>query len=548
MSSFAGMREQLRVVLTVARDPTLARIEIAYLGFNMAEYATWIAILVYAYALGGAGMAALIALIQLVPSGMVAPFTAYAGDRYRRDRVLVAGYLLQAATLAATAVALLAGAPPPVTIAAATVAAMTFTITRPIMAVILPSITHSPGDLTAANAVSGLVENVAKFLGPLLCGLLLAGADSGTVFAAFAGLSLGSALLVARLPVQLERAARGEGGGGTRAIFAAAFGGFGVLARERAVLLLVVVISLATVVVGALDILFVAAAIDLLGAGEEWAGYLNAAFGLGGVAGAFATVLLVGRRRLTPSLATSSTVFGVPIAVIGAIPATATAPLLFAASGAGYSVTTVAGQTLLQRIAPEAVLARVFGVVESMSMFALALGAVAAGVVAAVLGVGWALVIAGILVPASLALCWFRLSAMDRDARAIDLEALALLRALPIFAPLSAPTIERILAELTWLELPAGHVLIRQGEPGDRFYVLAEGRVQVVKDGVAIAERQAVDHLGEIALLRNVPRTATVIALTPLRLIAIEGERFLEAVTGHAQSRERAEAVAAARL
>src|SRR4051794_18314455 len=105
------MREQLGVVLTVARDRTLARIEIAYLGFNMAEYATWMAILVYAYNLGGAATAALFALIQLVPSGLVAPFAAYGGDHFRRDRVLVAAYLFQGVALAATAATLYAQAP-----------------------------------------------------------------------------------------------------------------------------------------------------------------------------------------------------------------------------------------------------------------------------------------------------------------------------------------------------------------------------------------------------------------------------------------------------
>ena len=533
------------MVLTVARDGTLARIQIAYLGFNMAEYATWIAILVYAYGLGGSSTAALVAMIQLVPSGIVAPFAAYAGDRYPRDRVLVAGYVWQGLSLGATAVALFLEASAAVTIAVATFAAVSFTITRPIMAVILPSITHSPGDLTAANAVTGLVENVAKFLGPLVCGLLLASADAGTVFALFGVLSLGSGLLVSRLPVTLERAVPDESGG-VRAILTGSFGGFGVLARERAVLLLVALISLATVVIGALDILFVAAAIDLLGAGEEWAGYLNAAFGLGGVLGAFATVLLVGRRRMTPSLGVNSVLFGLPIAVVGAIPATATAPLLFGASGAGYGVFTVAGQTLLQRIAPEAVLARVFGVVESLGMFALATGSLAAGVLIAALGVGGALVIGGMLVPATLVLCWFQLRALDRDARPIDTEALGLLRALPIFAPLSALTMDRILADLTRLEVPAGHVLIHEGDVGDRFYVLAEGRVEIVRGGVVLGEQGQGDHFGEIALLRDVPRTATVRARTPVRVIAIERGQFLEAVTGHSQSRAQAEAVAEA--
>lgn len=537
------MREQVGVVLTVARDATLARIELAFLGFNMAEYATWMAILVYAYGLGGAGVAAIFAFVQLIPAGLVAPFAATVGDRFRRDQALLAGYLCQAAALGATAVALYGDAPAPITALVAASAAVSFTLTRPVQSGILPGITHTPGDLTAANAVSGLAENVGFFVGPLLGGLLLVDGHPGLVFAAFAVVSLAGGLLVARLPRDVQGGTN-PSAGGIREILGESLGGFGVLKVNRPVLLIALVLSAATTVIGALDILFVATAIDLLGASESWAGFMYAAFGLGGVVGALATVLLVGRRRMTPALAASAGLFGLPISAIGVIPATVSAPVLFALSGAGFSVITVAGRTLLQRIAPEAALVRVFGVLEGLTMFSLAIGSLVTGALISAFGVAWALVLEGLLVPVVLLLVWVRLGALDRHARQPDPEALALLRRLPIFAPLSAPSIERILAELNWLQVPSGHVLIREGDPGDRFYVLAEGRVEVSIDGEAVGVLGAGEHFGEIALLRSVPRTATVTALTPLRLIAIERERFLEAVTGHPQSQASAEAVA----
>lgn len=540
------MREQARVVLTVAREPTLARIEVAYLGFIMAEYGTWVAFLVYAYGLGGAGVASVFAFVQLIPAGILAPFIAAVADRFRPDRVLLVGYAWQGLSLGATAAVMYAGAPPLVILAFATAAAISFTITRPVQAAVVPSITHSPADLTAANTVSGLIENVGTFGGPFVGGVLLAvRSEPADVFAAFAAVSLLAAILTAGLP-RLEAAFQAEPGG-LRQALAGSFGEFGALAASRQVLLIVLVLAMTMVVVGGLDILYVATAIDLLGAGEEWAGFLFAAFGLGGVLGALASVSLVGRRRMTPALALSGALFGIAIATVPLAPATVTAPLLFAASGAGFSVASVAGRTLLQRAAPEALLARVFGVLEGLTMFAYAIGAVGVGILISGFGAGWAAVVSGLTVPVILGLAWIKLGALDRDARLPDPEALALLRRLPIFAPLSAPTMERILAELAWLAVPAGHVLITQGEPGDRFYVLAEGRVQVVQDGNAIAEREAVDYIGEIALLRDVPRTATVIALTPLRLIAIEGDRFLAAVTGHPGSRLQAEAIAEGR-
>ncbi|HEX5589710.1 MAG TPA: cyclic nucleotide-binding domain-containing protein [Candidatus Limnocylindrales bacterium] len=541
------MRERARVVLSVARDATLLRIELAYLGFTMSEAATWMAILVYAYGVGGAGLAAVFAAIQLVPAGILAPMLAAAGDRRRREVVLRVGYLAQASTMAATALALASDAHVVVVAASATLAAVSVTITRPVQAAILPGITHSPGDLTAANAVSGLVENLGTFAGPLVGGLLLLGSEPAAVFATFAAVSMVGALLVSRLPTVLDLAPK-PAPSGPRTALGATFAGMTAVRTDTGVLVIVILLAALDVAIGALDVLYVAAAIELLGAGEAGAGFLYAAFGLGGIVAIGLTVALVGRRRMTPAFAGGIGLFGAPVAAVGLAPWIVTAPILFAASGAGYSLASVAGRTLLQRVAPEVVLARVFGVLEGLSMFALALGSLTIGGLIAVFGVGGALIAAGILVPVVVVVAWLRLAALDRHARAPDPEALALLRAIPIFAPLSAPSMERILGELSRVDVPAGAELIREGEPGDRFYVIAEGRVAVSRSGIPIREEGPGEYVGEIALLRDVPRTATVTALTPVRVIAIERERFLEAVTGHARSRERAEAVVERRM
>lgn len=530
----------------VARDPTLARIELAYLGFNMGETATWVAILVYGYSLGGAGGAALVATVQLIPAGLIAPFAAYAGDRFSRGRVLLAGYLLQALTFGATAVALDAGAAPAVVVSMATLAAIAVTFTRPVQGAILPGITHAPGDLTAANAVSGLAENVGIFVGPLVAGLLLSRSSPGDVFAAFAGVALVGSALVLRLPaIDMPQAAAAVG---PRAFLAASFGGFGLLRANRPVLLVIAILASLTVLIGGLELLFVATAVDVLRLGSAWAGFLYAGFGIGGIIGAAAAVALVGRRRLTPSLAVAAALFGVPVAIIGIAPSPLMALILFAASGAGYGIAGIAGLSLVQRIAPETILARVFGVLEGMTMFAYAIGTLVAEVVIAMLGIGPSLIVMGLSLPAVIGIAWTPLARIDRHARAVDREALRLLRIQPIFAPLSAPSMERILAELEWLDTPAGQVVIREGGVGDRFYLIAEGRVRVTARGVRLSERGPGDHFGEIALLRDIPRTATVTAMTPLRLIVLERDRFIEAVTGHPRSHAHADLVATDQL
>jgi CRP-like cAMP-binding protein len=183
-----------------------------------------------------------------------------------------------------------------------------------------------------------------------------------------------------------------------------------------------------------------------------------------------------------------------------------------------------------------------------MAMFALAIGSVGASTLVEWLGIRGALIATGAFVPLVVLALARPLLAIDRAAVAPDPATLALFRRLSIFAPLSAPAIERVMAHLVPVELTPGEVLIREGEEGDRFYVIVEGDVAVSRDGVHVVDRHPGEHIGEIALVRNVPRTATVTAIGPVRLLALSREPFLEAVTGYPQSRDRLEAVIEDRL
>jgi MFS family permease len=308
------------------------------------------------------------------------------------------------------------------------------------------------------------------------------------------------------------------------------------------------VLSGGIVVWGALDVLFVAVAISLLDKGQGWAGFLSSASGLGGLVGAALAVTLVGRRRLVPALGGGTVVFGGSIVAIGAAPAVATAPVLFGVAGAGASVAWVAGETLLQRIAPDEMLARVFGILEGLGAFSLAIGSLAASGLIAAFGVKTALIAVGALAPFVMVVLWIPLASIDREAKAPDPERLAFVRRLPIFAPLPPPAIERILARITPLAVPAGEVFIREGDVGDRFFMIVDGKAEVTRDGTHVTYRTVGEHVGEVALLRDVPRTATLTAITPMKLLILDREAFLEAVTGHPQSHERAQAIAEDRL
>jgi MFS family permease len=531
---------------TVLADRNLRRVELAFLGFNMTEFATWIAILVYAFERGGAAEMGAVSAILLVPSAVVAPLAAYAGDRFRRDRVLAVDYVVQGLALGATAATLYADAPAGLVYAAATVASISITFTRPAQNSLLPALTATPGDLTAANVVSGVVEGMGKMLGPIIAGILLGTSGSAAVFAAFAVVTLIGALLVARLRVDVA-AVTPEARIDAADVFHETLRGFETLRRASEPRLVVLLLSAGVIVVGALDVLFVATAIDLLDIGAGGAGFLSAAFGAGAIVGAASTIMLVGRRRLTPSLAGGAVLFGAPIGLVAVAPSAVSAPVLFAAAGAGRSVGDVSGRTLLQRISPNDVLSRVFGVLEGLMMLALVVGSVGAAVLIEVSGVQTALVVVGAFLPIIILVSSGRLLSIDRSAEAPDAEILRLLRAIPFFAPLPAPSMERVMADVIARDAAAGDVLIREGDPGDLFYVIVEGTVEITRGGEHVSEQGPGAYVGEIALLRDVPRTASVIAKTPLRLLALEREPFLLAVTGHPVSHEAARAVATAR-
>jgi MFS family permease len=534
-------RRTARVFRAVLANRDLRRVELAYAGFNAAEYAVWIAMLVFAYQRGGTNEASLVAVLQLAPAAVCAPFLSLLADRHRPVRVLCGGYLAQAAGMGLTAVAIVADAPVPVIYAGAVVAATAVTITRPAQAVIVPSLARSAEELTATNVVSSWVESGGVLLASALTGVLLAVAGVDLIFGLMAGLVALSALLV--IGVDGPEPSVADGGEEARSELLA---GFGALREHSHLRLLMGLLMGEFLIWGALDVLFVVLAIDVLALGQGWVGYLNAAFGAGGIVGGIAAVALVGRRYLAPPLALGALAFGAAFVVIAIWPSAPVAVALLVLSGAGRTLLDVACRTLLQRTTPAEVLGRVFGLLEGLEMAGLALGALLIPPLVALGGSKAALIGAGALLPVMGLVTARRLIAVDRSAK-VPLVEIALLRSLGLFAPLPAPAIEGLAHALEPVELPAGTVVMRMGDEGDRFYAIAEGEVEVSRDGVAVARLGRGAGFGEIALLEEVPRTATVTALTDVLLYALEKGPFVTTVTGHAPAAEVAGALVSKR-
>jgi hypothetical protein len=320
-----------------------------------------------------------------------------------------------------------------------------------------------------------------------------------------------------------------------------------VLKEEPGPRLLVGLLAAQFVAIGALDVLYVVLAIGVLELGQSGAGYLNAAFGAGGVLGIGVTVLLVGRRRLLGPLVAGVAAWCAALAVLGAWPTKLSAFVLLAAAGAARSLVDVAGRTLLQRTARPEVLARVFGVLEGLTMAALAIGSLLTPALVAIAGAKAALLGLAVLLPLALAAFGRQLRDVDRRAN-VPVVEISLLRTVPIFSPLGAPELEALARSLEPVEAPAGAAVVREGDPGDLFYAIAGGELEVTQKGRSLRRLGRGDVFGEIALLQEIPRTATVTALSPAHLYSLEKEPFLAAVTGHPQSAREATTLVRDRL
>jgi Major Facilitator Superfamily/Cyclic nucleotide-binding domain len=534
-------RRRLRAFGSLAGNRALPRVLAAYLLFILTEYAVWIAMLVFAYKRGGTTVAGLVAVAQLVPAAVVAPVAASLADRRSPVRLLAGGYLVQAAAMAGTAAAI--GADSPLAAyAAAVVASTAVTTTRPAQSALIPSLAATPDQLTAANVVAGWLEAAGAAAAGLVVGVLISLAGVGSVFAVCAGLGLVAMLLVAGLRV----AGLASAEQGAQESTAGAAEGLRLAVRQPRLRLMLALLTADAVVVGALDLLVVILALTVLGRPPGWAGYLEFAFGAGAVLAATISAVLVGRRLGGPILA-AALVFSGALAAVAFGPGLAGTVVLLAVAGAGHLLLAVATRTLLQRSVPPQLIGRIFGVLEGFTMAGLAVGALLVPALAhlggsrlAVLGVAAVLPLAAVAGGRAV----FRLDA----GTTVPVVEIALLRSLPLFAELPAPAIEGLAAALRPVRLDAGAVLIRQGDPGDAYFAIAAGELDAEQDGRFLGRYGRGDGVGEIALLRSVPRTATVIAHTPATVYQLDRDLFLTAVLGHAPTRRQAEGIAAERL
>jgi hypothetical protein len=408
----------------------------------------------------------------------------------------------------------------------------------------MPVAARSPQELSAANVAHSVMDNLGFLLGSLLAGALLALASPEAVFALAAAVGSVSALLLARLgrDPRPQYAAAQVGG-----VLDETARGARELLAEPKLRIIGAALTLLALFEGAADVLVVILALDLLDLDQGSVGYLNGAWGIGALLGGAVLALLLERGRLATGLVLGSIVAGASMALPGVWVAAAAAYLAWMGIGAGYTFVEVAARTLMQRLGSDETLARALGFLETSRLGAMALGSIVVPGLIALFGIEGALIAIGAVLPAFALLRWSALRLFEIRAP-VQQGRYSLLRDNEIFAPLPVDTLERLSHDLVPVACSPGEEIITQGEHGDRFFLIEAGQVEVYEDGDFRRDQSGGECFGEIALLKDVPRTATVRAVRECRLLALDRADFISAVTGHRRSHEAARGMVERRL
>lgn len=507
------------VTRSALRSGRLRRLLLAFLVFNIVEWGTYIAILVWAFDAGGLRLSTLVAVAQLVPAALLAPVIAAWSGRRNPQVALVAGYTAQAVTFAAAGIALLARAHSVVVVCLAVLSAIAITMTRPVHNSVLPRISRTTGELTVGNAATGTAEGLAILLGPLSCAVLIGWVGTGGVLAVMGLACATCALLTLGLHLtDADDAPPMTSGTTERSAMA--------ILRSPAARTLTSLVSVEQVLVGAMDILLVVIAIDLLSMDQSGPPLLNAAIGVGALVGAGTTLALTVGQRVAPALIAGALLTGAAFAMTSLATTAWLASALLVACGAGKVVFDVALRTLVQRALPEHLLTAVFGVLEAVTMGALALGSLLVPVLVSAVGIHGAIMAAGLLLPLAALLVSRPVLRIDRSVQ-VPVDVAELLAGVPILSVIAPRVLDRLAIEARPQVVPAGQVVVEQGAAADTFYVIRSGSATVSIDGQHVRDLGPGAWFGELALLHDTPRTATVAAATDLDLLTLDRGTFL---------------------
>ena len=516
----------------------LATILSAWLLASTGGWAFTVALAVYAFDRSGAVAVGAVAAARLLPAVFAAPLTGGLIDRRDRGRVVAAACAVQAACLGIAAALVLDHASLVVIVVLAALSSATATATRPGLQALMPALAPSTFELIRATAAWSATDSIAFMLGGGAGGIAIAGTGAGAIVAAAATMLALAAVLAVRLPPVSATESDEDAES-----FVNVLAGLRALVRTPMLHAPFALFAGMMVLEGATDVQLVALSLGSLKMGNGGPGVLFAVWGAGGVLGGAAIVSLVRRRGYGLALAFGASAFaaGVMLAGVDGIPVAVSAMV---PAGLGLALVEASVMGIVPRLADDAATGRVYALAEVLYAAAAGLGALIAPALIDALGAAGSLVAAGIAfgVAAAFALKSFaRLDAGQAEASRVR----ELLRGVSFLAPLGLPRLDRLVRAARAVEIPAGATVICAGERGEEFFVVEDGTVEIVEYARVQGPGTG---FGEIALLRDIPRTATVRALTDVRLWALSRRSFIAAVSGQGDATHLAEAVVSEQL
>lgn len=546
-----SLRESGSALREVFRNRNLRRLNLAFTGSVIGDWAYGVAASVYAYRQGGVTAVGLLEVVRFVSMAVLAPFAALLADKFDRKRVLIAADAVRVILVLTAALIIQLDGPALAVYALAIATSIVGTAFRPALAALMPTLAHHPGELTAANVASSTIESIGFFVGPAIGGLLLSVTGIATVYVFNAATFAWSALLVIGLtpvlaPVTADGSepdapAEADASDGRLSIFAGVGDGFREIFANRDIRLLIGLCVAQTVVAGASVVFGVAIALDLLDLGNAGVGLLDSVNGVGGLVGGFVALLLAQRGSLARDFGLGIILWAAPLLLIAAWPTLPSVIIAMVIIGVANSVVDVNAYTILQRLVPDEVMGRVFGAMESAVVGGMALGALLMPILISTVGLRSGLAVIGVGVSAIAVVGIPGLRRIDKVALAPA--GLDLIRGVAILSPLPDRVLERLARRSTTISVPSGQAVMREGDAGDQFFIIETGTVDITIRGGFVRTLSAGDSFGEIALLRDIPRTATVTATSDLTARTIARDEFLSAVTGDGESSNQADLV-----
>ena len=522
------------------RDIVVA--ELGFMIFTIVMQGAWVATLLYAFSQGGVGEAGLVAVGVLVPAAISGPFVAVLFDRLEPHHAMAAGFGVQGLALLLTATAIWAGWPALIVYSLIGLLSIGQTATRPSVATLVPRLARDAAELVAANSASGLIENVGFFLGPGAVALTFLVTDQLAVPFAVSAIAM---LLAAGMAISVETSGDDfQDEATSETIVSQVRDGLVLLRSSAEPRRLVLLLAVGHLVMGALEIGVVAIGIDQLNGSQATAGLLASIVGVGGVIGGALTFVMVGQRRLSLPFALGIVVSSAPVMLLAGQESLIAVLLLFALIGFGRPIVYVAGRTLLQSLSAEDTLARIFGLLEGLSVLALAVGSIGFSQLVVAVGLPTALLATGLIPVALLALQFPQLRAIDKDRPEVNTQMLALVRGVPIFAPLPAFRLEQMLMNMQTARFDPDTVVFLKGAKGALMHVVTEGSAIVELSTGDLAVEPG-GFFGEVALLSDQPRNATVRAGPGgLGTYTLEGDVFMSAISTASRSLSRTDQLA----